>query len=69
MDANNKKYVLITGGSTGIGYELAKIFAEHNFNLILVARTKKDLEQCTEAIAGGKRCHGHDISERSVHYK
>ncbi len=31
-------YTLITGGSTGIGYELAKLFAKDNNNLLLVAR-------------------------------
>ncbi len=39
------KYVLITGGTQGIGYELAKIFAEHGHNLILVARHEDELEK------------------------
>ena len=38
------KYVLITGGTMGIGYELARCFAEENYNLVLVARSKKDLQ-------------------------
>ncbi len=32
--------VLITGASSGIGLELAKVFASHQYNLVLVARTK-----------------------------
>lgn len=35
--------VLITGGTTGIGYELAKVFASQQFNLVLVARSKEKL--------------------------
>src|SRR5215217_2375988 len=42
---NQKGYALITGGSNGIGYELAKCFAEDGYNLVLVARTEEDLNQ------------------------
>lgn len=38
-------YTLITGASSGLGKELAYIFAENNFNLILVARRKNLLDQ------------------------
>lgn len=44
-DTNNGRYALVTGGSNGIGYELAKLFAEDGYNLILVARTEEDLQQ------------------------
>src|SRR5262245_58520561 len=43
MDTNNKTYTLITGGTSGIGYELAKIFASNGHNLILVSRDEADL--------------------------
>jgi len=41
MEAIN--YTLITGGSSGIGYQLARIFAENGHNLIIVARDEDEL--------------------------
>lgn len=38
-------YVLVTGGSYGIGLEYAKQFASFGFNIILVARTISKLEE------------------------
>lgn len=37
-------YTLIIGGNEGIGFELAKLFAIHKHNLIIVARNKNKLE-------------------------
>ncbi len=39
-----KSTALITGASAGIGRELAKVFAEHEHDLVLVARSKNKLE-------------------------
>lgn len=36
---------LITGASGGIGYELAKLFAQDHYNLVLVARSGEKLNQ------------------------
>lgn len=38
-------FTLITGSSSGIGLELARIFASHKRNLILVARSEAPLEK------------------------
>ena len=40
----NKKYALITGGTSGIGYELAKLFAKDGYNLVIAARNENELE-------------------------
>jgi short-subunit dehydrogenase len=40
-----KNYTLITGASSGIGLEMAKILAERKHNLILVSRSKNKLLQ------------------------
>ena len=40
---NSDKYTLITGGSEGVGLELAKLFAADKHNLIIVARNREKL--------------------------
>ncbi len=40
----NKKYALITGATSGIGYELAKLFAKDGYNLVIVARDEEQLK-------------------------
>jgi uncharacterized protein len=40
---NFQQRVLITGASSGIGLELAKVFAKNGYNLILVARNQAKL--------------------------
>ena len=41
---STRNYTLITGASTGIGYELAKLFAKDKHDLILVSRNKNKLQ-------------------------
>lgn len=39
------KFALVTGATSGIGYELAKLFAQDGINLIIVARNQDNLMQ------------------------
>jgi len=41
----NNKYTVITGASSGIGYETAKGFAKRGKNLVIVARNKENLDK------------------------
>jgi len=43
---------LITGASGGIGYELAKLFAQDHHNLVLVARSGDKLAQIADRLQG-----------------
>jgi len=45
MSTQLENYALITGATSGIGYELAKLFAANKYNLVLVARHQKDLDE------------------------
>jgi len=38
-------YTLLTGASSGIGFELASVFARHKRNLILVARSEAPMQE------------------------
>jgi len=50
MSKQTSKTALITGASGGIGYDLAKEFASHGYNVVLVARSKEKLEQLAQEL-------------------
>jgi hypothetical protein len=52
MIGSKEKYALVTGASSGIGYELAKLFAEDGKNIVVVARSRDKLEDLKKEIEG-----------------
>jgi short-subunit dehydrogenase len=53
-----KPIALITGASRGIGWDLAHLFAQDSYDLVVVARTQKAMEE----LAGDlKESHGTDV--------
>lgn len=53
---NSNQYALITGATSGIGFELAKLFAKDGYNLVIVARNQGQLDaKATELEQSGIR--------------
>jgi uncharacterized protein len=42
------QYALVTGGTSGIGYELAKLLAQNGYNLVIVARSAERLQEISK---------------------
>lgn len=58
------KSALITGGSSGIGLELAKLYADSGYQVILAARSEEKLRKAKEEIGGEVITIPADLSTR-----
>ena len=43
-----REVALVTGASSGIGLEIAKILASQNYDLVICARREKELQDLAE---------------------
>lgn len=54
MAANNpnkkKEYALVTGGTSGIGYEIAKLLAKDGYNIVIIARSSDRLLEVSDEL-------------------
>ena len=47
----SNSFALITGGSSGIGFEIAKDLANRGFNIVLVSRNEQNLQDCCKRLS------------------
>ncbi|ONI90900.1 oxidoreductase [Saccharothrix sp. ALI-22-I] len=55
MSASERPLAVVTGASSGIGLELAKVFVEHGFDLVVAAENDAVEDVARELGAGGAR--------------
>ncbi|MFE9748877.1 SDR family NAD(P)-dependent oxidoreductase [Saccharothrix saharensis] len=55
MSATERPLAVVTGASSGIGLELAKVFVEHGFDLVVAAENDAVHDVARELAAGGAR--------------
>ena len=50
MTNKDSRYALVTGATSGIGHEFAKLFASEGYNLIIVARKQNELDKVAQEL-------------------
>lgn len=62
IEMAEKSWALVTGASAGIGLELARVFAENGWSIVLVARRKVRLEELSRELMSA---HGTETRKSS----
>lgn len=44
-DSNKKSWAVVTGASDGIGFSMAAVLARQGFNIVMVSRNEKKMEE------------------------
>ena len=57
QDENSRQFAVVTGASTGIGYHLARIFAENGFDVLVTADESRIKEAAHEIESLGGRAY------------
>ena len=60
--SNDRRTALITGASAGIGRDLALVFAENGFDLVLIARRDERLQALAQEVRGKFNTSSHIIA-------
>lgn len=61
-----KKWAVITGASSGIGKELAKLYSTRGFDLVLAARRRDRLEELADTLKCETKILEADLSDRET---
>ena len=61
-------WAVVTGGSEGVGYAFAEELANRGFNIVLMARDLKKLNDCAEKLQKIKPKNGKAIKTRVIQH-
>ena len=67
MFSVNNKRVIITGGGSGLGRAMARLFAGQGAHVMITGRRKHLLEEAVKEIGGSVEYYEHDVSNIATH--
>ena len=56
MESNHRLFAVVTGASSGIGYELARVFAKNGYDLLVTSGSDGRKKQPVISAASEQRC-------------